>query len=402
MTAHNRNGRPPGRGAAAAGLKVLGDWADFGKLKAPWDELAASCDAPFFVSHAWLSAWSAVYGSTMAPRIAQVWRDGHIVAAAPLGLTRRRIRWLPGSGSVRCLSALTNNETPMSEWLAAPGHEDALEKILSWAADSSGEWDMCELEPMVEDGRAALLREGASSMRLPSTWCATARSAIADTTKSWDDYLSARPRGFRRSIRKERRALEGIDHRLWLASESGGEVLERAFAVSVRSWKGSMGTAVGSTREQQELYRRLWSALGPEGEMDVSVLEIEGADAGSLIWLRGGDVVYAMKVDFVEQFKRYSPGRTLVTDLVRRTIAEGRREVDLLRLSRFTADFSDADYSLGRLRLFPRWNAPALWYSLEERLRPIGRGWRRRKRRESRSRGAHLYGDARRSGRKAG
>ena len=371
-------------------MRVLTDWADLETLRAPWDELTAASGASPFVSHRWLSLWSKAFGESFAPRIIQVWRDGQLVGAAPLGLTSHRIRHLPFGVSVRCLAALSNHETPLSQWLFAPGHEDALDKMLEATADNSIGCDMCKLEPLPDDATTGKLRERASRLGFPLTWCATASSVTVDVSNGWEAYLAARSKNFRKKIRRERRALEGAEHR-WLRGRSDGSaVLERAFAVSVESWKGRAGTAIGSTDDQRAFYRALWDGLGPEGAMEVNLLEIEGKEAGSLVAIRHGDIAYGVKVDFVEDFGGYSPGRMMVADFVERCADDGLREVDMLRRSRFTEEFSEEGYVLGRLQLFPRWNLPALWYNLEERLRPIGRGWRHERRRGQRRRGAHV------------
>lgn len=370
-------------------VRVLADWTEFEKLRAPWDELAEASRAGIFVSHEWLTVWYEAFGGGHEPRVVLLWRDGQLVAAAPFCLTSRRIRRLPLRYSVQCLSMMSNHETPFSQLLVAPGHDDAVKKMLNTLADKSIEYEMCQFEPIRDDARLEDLREGASRLGLPSTWCDTTRSVTVDISEGWDAYLAAGTKSFRKKIRRERRNLAGANHRWWRGDEAGPELIERALAVSVKSWKGRSGTSIGSTDHAQAFYRGLWETFGPDGLMQLNVLEINGADAGCLIALRGRDVVYGMKIDFIEEFRDYSPGRMMVADFVERSARAGLREVDMLRQSPFTAEFCKEGYGLGRFRLFPRWNLPALWYSLEERLRPVGRGWRRRKRRERRGRGVH-------------
>jgi CelD/BcsL family acetyltransferase involved in cellulose biosynthesis len=383
------HGGGAGAGGGRAEVRVIESWAGMERLRDPWDELVLACGAGPFVSHRWLGAWCKAFEAGSAPRIITVWRDGLLVGAAPLGLTSHRMRHAP-LRSVRCLSALANHETPFTRWLIAPGHEDALDEMIERTADRTIGCGMCELQPLADDAMTRALREAARRARRPSTWCVTTTSVTLDLSGGWDAYLNAKSKNFRKKIRRERRALERVPHR-WLRGDGGGtEILERAFDVSVGSWKGRAGTAIGSTDEQRSFYMGLWSAFAGEGAMGATLLEIDGRDAGCLISLRWNDTIYGMKIDFVEDFAAYSPGRLMVADFVERSATAGLRRLDMLRRSRFTAEFSDSGYDLGRLRLFPSWNLPALWYSLEERLRPVGRRWRRRWRRARRRRGAHV------------
>jgi CelD/BcsL family acetyltransferase involved in cellulose biosynthesis len=374
------------KGTPKSGSRVLTSWSDFHDLRAPWEELVTASGASLFVSHPWLSVWSRVFGRDYAPRIIQVWRDGQLVAAAPLGIVRHRVRHLPVGVHVRCLSMLADRQTPFSQWLVAPGHEDSIMAMLQVAAEKCGDWEMCEFEPVLEDPDLTGIRDAAAHLRWSSTWSVINRSVVADTSDGWDAYLARRSTNTRKNIRKARRALATTEHRWWRGDEGDAEVLERIFVVSQRSWKGKVGTAIGVNGELRSFYRGLWNTFGPMGKMDLCLLEIGGSDAGSIMAIRHRDTAYAMKMAFGEEYKVYSPGRLVLASLIEWSAASGLRAVDMLRHSPFTGEFSDGGYRLGRLRLFRRTNLPALWYSLEDFLRPIGSRWRHDRRRGRRAR----------------
>jgi CelD/BcsL family acetyltransferase involved in cellulose biosynthesis len=66
------------------------DDAALTRLAGEWDDLYARCStATPFLSHAWLDAWWRSYGRHGALVLALVWRDGRLVAAAPLMRHRR-------------------------------------------------------------------------------------------------------------------------------------------------------------------------------------------------------------------------------------------------------------------------------------------------------------------------
>src|SRR3546814_9167030 len=93
---------------AGASIRVLDSWSEFPALAEPWEELTRASGSGPFVSHRWLSAWWDSFGDGLAPRVPQVWRDGLLVAAAPLSLSRRSVsrwgRFLRGN----CLGMISN------------------------------------------------------------------------------------------------------------------------------------------------------------------------------------------------------------------------------------------------------------------------------------------------------
>jgi hypothetical protein len=375
--------------AGRTGLHILTDWSDFEKLRKPWNELAEVSGAGLFVSHDWLSAWIRVYGERFVPRVLQVWRDGTMVAAAPCGVTQHKLRGLPFAPKVKCLSALSNDETPFSRFLVAPGHSDALLNILELVAGGLLGCDMCEFRPYPDGEGRLVLHDCATDIGLITSWTETGSSVTVDISSGWEDYLAAKSKSSRKRIRRERRALEAVEHS-WIRGTGTEEgLLDRVFDVSLKSWKGRAGTSIASTESQKDLYRDLCRRFGPKGAMELNLLEINGADAGCLVAIRHGEKIYGMKIDFDESYAAYSPGRVMAADLLERAAASGAREVDMLRRSRFTGEFSADGYGLGRLQLFHRRNLPALWYGMQERLRPIGREWRRRRRRARGGREAH-------------
>jgi len=358
-------------GGRGTQIRVLRDWDGFDALREPWNELVEHSGAPPFVSHRWLSTWRDAFASGSAPRVIQVWRDGMLVGAAPLALSARKVGPPPRLLRTLCLSAMSNNETPFWQLLVAPGHGDAVEEILRAIADKRVECGMCELEHLRQDDALTALRDAASRLRLRPIWCETARSVTVDLSDGWEAYLSRRSSNFRRKLRRERRTLEKADH-AWARGDSGEpELLERAAAVSRSSWKGKSGTSFASSPDTMRFYRDLWRSFGSAGLMELTVLAIEGRDAGIFMSIKDGDIAYAMKTDFVEDFAGYSPGRILTADFLERSAKSGVRQADLLRYSPFTAEFSDGGYTLGRFRAFPQRNAAALWFALEELLRPI-------------------------------
>lgn len=373
---------------AGTQTRILDNWDAFQELAEPWDELAAAAGVAPFVSHRWLTAWQRAYGHVARPCMPTVWRDGQLVAAAPLGATRRALsRALPGI-RLHCLEMLTNTETAaFCEWLVAPGHEDTVAILLRTLAQDAPRWRMAQLELMKDTPTLALIRAAARDAGWPLLETVTAQSATMDLSSGWDGYLANRPTRYRRGIQRYQRRLKKREHRFFRGTENGDEVLERIFRLTRKSWKAQAGTALANSEAAQTFFRELWAAFGPTDEMQLHLLQVEDTDAGSMIALRGGESSYGLKMDFDEAYKDLSAGRLAAADWLESSAAAGLREGDFLRLTSFSKRWADGGYDLTRLRLFPGQSAAAWWYRAEEAVRPIGREWRaeRRKRRNKRT-----------------
>jgi CelD/BcsL family acetyltransferase involved in cellulose biosynthesis len=377
------------RGSPTSRSEVLTEWRGFTDLARPWNELNHVSASGPFVSHRWLAAWFEAFGDGIEPRIAQVWRDGLLIAAAPLGLSLRPLSTKAHFVKVQTLHMLSNHRTGYNEWLVAPGHEDAIPLLLEIVMRETGAWRVAELEPFRRSPRLDALVAAAQERGVRCSCDTTIQSAIVDLSEGWDRYLAARSRDFRKNIRVSRKRVEATQHRLERVGNGDAGILDRVLALSTRSWKGSAGTALGASKATRQFMRQLWSSLSPVGAMELWLLEIDGREAGSVTSIVDGDTIHGFAKDFDEEFSRLSPGRFLVSRWLEDGATRGFKRADMLRRTPFLQEFSDASYDMARVRLFPERSSVYLWLELEKQLRSVAREWRSRRRYQRKRRAAH-------------
>jgi CelD/BcsL family acetyltransferase involved in cellulose biosynthesis len=369
-------------------LRVLTDWSDFAALREPWEELTAAAKAGPFVSHAWLSAWWEAFGGDRRPLVLQVWRDGQLVAAAPLSVTREPLHPSLPWPRYETLRMMSDHRTGFNGWPTAPGHEDAVGLLLSGLRDRRHEWSASFLEPIRMDASFERLTAEAAACGMPMLSLPSIRSSVALLDEGWEAYLQRRSSKDRWRIRSTCRKAEAAGARLLTERDGAEEMLERILTLSTLSWKARAGTAIGVRDDTRRFLRRLWETMGRRGEICLYLLTQGGTDVAGSIVVLGGDTAYGFAKDFREDYAQVSPGRVLVANLLQDQAARGTRRFDMLRSSSFLDTFGDEQYSLATLRLFPRHNLPSGVMRLAEGIRPLGRGWRSVRRRMKRRRAA--------------
>jgi CelD/BcsL family acetyltransferase involved in cellulose biosynthesis len=133
----------------------------------------------------------------------------------------------------------------------------------------------------------------------------------------------------RSALRRARRRAEASGEiAIELARPAPGEVdalLDEAFAVEARSWKGSAGTAVSHDPRLERFYRHYAGALAERRALRVELLRIDGAAVAMQIAVEWQERIWLLKIGYDEQHAAASPGQLLlaesVADAARRDLA---------------------------------------------------------------------------------
>ena len=284
----------------------------FQALKRDWDQLyqAAGVSNPF-VSHAWLSAWSAHVARRFAALCIRP-APGAPLDAAVMFATDHRDRWCyitehsyrPGllarPGAVYPLRALIGYIFTHEPWVWRVG--------LHRCPDTDGFY-------------RALMRELGPLRPLCVPEEVSVPERVIDVSGSFDDYLAARAS---KKIRQElRRKLRQIVRRMpavafdELAGVSGGEALDIITHVERDSWKVDARTAIISNQRERDFYRAVFeiSDVRTRGRM-FTLSGPEGTFAYGL-GVQHDDTYYALKTSYRADHARLAPGQALFAYLIR-------------------------------------------------------------------------------------
>jgi CelD/BcsL family acetyltransferase involved in cellulose biosynthesis len=128
--------------------------------------------------------------------------------------------------------------------------------------------------------------------------------------------------------RSRRRAEQTGEIAVELARPAPGEVdalLDVAFAVEARSWKGRAGTAVSFDPRLDRFYRRYARALAERQALRVELLRIGETTVAMQIAVEWKARIWLLKIGFDEEHAAASPGQLLLAESV---ADAARRELD--------------------------------------------------------------------------
>ena len=153
----------------------------------------------------------------------------------------------------------------------------------------------------------------------------------AGWTQPWQKFNAGRQSDFRRA---QRRAEEAGALRFGVHAPSPGPALERlldeAYEVESRSWKGDGGTALAVDPLLGPFYRRLAHNASQAGLLRLCFLRIAGQAAAMQLALQGGGRFWLMKIGYDAAFARSSPGQLLMLHTIGHAASQGLASYEML------------------------------------------------------------------------
>ncbi|HEV7615872.1 MAG TPA: GNAT family N-acetyltransferase [Solirubrobacterales bacterium] len=281
-----------------------------------WEALAAEAGALPTQDAAWTVASLACFGGKANPLTAGDPAAPEAIAplvrrGAMLELAGGRDLGEPADLLYRSPEALGR----LVEQIGASGRPLALERI---PADS----------PTIAALREALGNRG--RVRLSE---AAGHPAI-ELDERWAEPGGGLSSSRRSSLRRARRKAEELGAiEVELLAPAPAEVealLDEAFAVESRSWKGEAGTAVAFVPSQNDFFRRYAAELADRGSLRIDLLRIDGRAVAMQYGMRWNNRHWLFKIGFDEAFKAGSPGQILLSESVAAAARDGLASYELL------------------------------------------------------------------------
>lgn len=107
-------------------------------------------------------------------------------------------------------------------------------------------------------------------------------------------------------------------------------LLDEAFRVEAKSWKGRAGTALAGDPARASFYRDYAAAACRKGSLLVCFLRIAGQAAAMQVAVSSGDRFWLLKIGYDEAFARCSPGTLLMLETVRYAAVRGLQSYEFL------------------------------------------------------------------------
>jgi len=127
---------------------------------------------------------------------------------------------------------------------------------------------------------------------------------------------SSRRSALRRSRRRAEQLGELSVDLLSPAPHELGPLLDEAFAVEARSWKGAAGTALLQTPELAGFFRRYAAEATARGILRLEFLRIDGAAVAMQLGVEWQQRIWLLKIGYDENYAPASPGQLLLAESI--------------------------------------------------------------------------------------
>lgn len=306
-------------------LKVIRESEAFLALGNSWRELLHHYpDRNLFLTHAWFYHWWINFGTGKALRVILFYTDGKLVGIAPLLLYKDRMRGMP----VTVLGTFFNIHISRTDFIVLPEYQAAVStKLAEYLVETTHEWDVLMLRQMPADS-PYLTALSAASKRLGLLPCAPQPGigkCFLPIKSSWDEYLKARSRHFRKRLKAQCRHVEELGNVVYRTSNDPSnknadfdllQNLER------KSWKSS-DTAAAMSAEDWRFQKDIALSSSEGIVWKNTFLELDGKTIAAVHSVSYDNVIYAFQTIFDDSLREASPGRAMFKHLLETTWQQG-------------------------------------------------------------------------------
>jgi CelD/BcsL family acetyltransferase involved in cellulose biosynthesis len=280
----------------------------------------ADPDGTFFHTPRYLKLYWEEFGAA-GLQIAQVHSGDDPIAAAVFDVHRGRLSFLGGT-------EVTDYMGPVG----LPAFRDQAAKELMTSLAARDDWRSANLGGLVEEGSwLRALAQGAADAGLDVAMEVEAVAPFLELPRSFESYLESLSAKRRHELRRKTRRLEEAvpDARLVDATVATlPDHLDRFFQLH-RSSGGPKGRFMQPAMEL--FFRRLGDELLPDGTFRLVFLEASEERMAGVVAFRDRDRLLLYNSAYDRARGDLSPGIVLAVELIRGSIDEGFRAVDMLK-----------------------------------------------------------------------
>lgn len=277
---------------------------------AAWQDLAEHAIEPNVFAEAWFLQAARALPQAAGVEIAEVWRDGTLIAALPLSIASHygRLR-LPHVQNWLHYHSFVG--TPL---LRRGAEIDGWRALLAGLDRHPFARGLLHLTGLVEHGPAhrALIAAARGEARPCATVHRIERALLASDL-SPQAYLATHVRAKKR---KEWRRLESrlaelgtlAIRRFEAATDDREQWAQDYLALEAGGWKGRAGSALGDAEETRRFFLDALAGADVQRRLDMIRLDLDGRAVAMLITFITAPGGFAFKTAFDEDFARFSPG----------------------------------------------------------------------------------------------
>lgn len=311
-------------------IKVITEFKDFLALEEDWKKtLEASLSDSVFLTFEWMRAWWKAFGKDKQLLVLLVKdSEGKVSGIAPLMLSKKKIFGV----TLRKLSFIYNDNSSCADFLICAEREGTLGAIIEYLKNKSNQWDLLELQNIpLESPNYHILTDLLKKNHLACAVKEGLSSPFIPIKPGWEGYFCARPKRFRKTARNILNRISKFSYATEKFTDyrSDNGILDTVFEISRKSWKARCRRAITSDPDNREFFQELNRITGEKKWRYIWLLSVDGAAVAYEYHLRYKDKVYALRADFNEEYKDYSPGAVLELQIMKEYFSDGLKEYDL-------------------------------------------------------------------------
>jgi CelD/BcsL family acetyltransferase involved in cellulose biosynthesis len=365
-----------------AGLQAIErDWVDL---------LGRSNNDLLPLTHFWTRIWWLHFGTDQAMRIHCFRKNGKLIAVLPMYTTHAHYRGLPLFQE----QSMANGHTPHTGLLYDSTLDSmAVAQMVRMALGSGRAGLTSFLRVPEQDALHQLFKAGQYRGRGATGLRRGVATPLIRVRGSWEAFFATRSQKFRKNMRNKVNRFgrgEGCRIERRIVRSADDPIFGEMELVSRNSWKGKVGTDLGSVPQARRFLQDLVTELGTSGGVHVWIAYAGPQPIAYEFHARYRGTTYPLRADFDEGHRDLSPGSVVEYTALRDTFEEGGIHLydscanDYWYLGNWTEEMRvhyDIEIFRGSLKAW-------LAYLLEYRVAPLARAWRGKLRRTAADDGA--------------
>ncbi|NOY78560.1 MAG: GNAT family N-acetyltransferase [Calditrichaeota bacterium] len=312
-------------------FEILTHERAFWNLRAAWNALNRESLRPNLTgSHEWIWTWWKAFGSSGTLWILVAKENGKITGIAPFMKTRI----FKYGTRLRTIQFLANAHSNKAGFLVAGNAGHFFDELANFLYERRAEFDFLnfmllpEHDPFVKMVKFRQTADHFFWGIRPGT-----ASPVVRLEPEFDAYLSKLSKKSRYNVRKKRREIEKLDGfriRHYEDADEAEKFLACVEQIERKSWKFKEGRSLLSKEEVWNFYRAVISEMAQNQVFHGFILFLQNKPAAYEMAFASGEDLLSQKISYDEQWRAYSPGFVLKTEVIRWACETGFRTNHLL------------------------------------------------------------------------
>ena len=330
---------------------ILSSDDEIARIAPAWDALAAEFGSPINSSLWCRHALRHAHGLADKPHIIAVWNREQLSAIAPLIVANR-----PSGARVEIIGTKTlyepvivlANSTVAAQALASAAL--ALKRPFTLTRLAASEFNNVFLQAA----------RGAGLVVCP----AASGSPFVDLSAGWDSYYQGLPSRLKNVIRRGAKQLAKLAKAefefIKPDASNVAALLQTAFEVEQRSWKGKAGSAVLLRPDLRGFFFSYAAQLAMRGELLVSFLRLDGAPIAMQVANVSHGAYWQLKIGYDERYAKQLAGLQLQLETIKWTGEQGYLRYEFLGSTEpWIREWTGGVHSYSTMLFYP-WNPAGL------------------------------------------